>query len=356
MYHKLIITLIATLCTVAAMAQPQYDRLDTFNNLPHRYYTPEWYSQCPIFNDSTIRYTNSYRQSGGPMTANEYSVDGQIEIKGLMCMVVIDVDYLWEYSSPDAMDYYRSTVLEKMPEYLILLQAGSLYPLTGNLFPRQLTVIDSLRWDTVTPYVLRLPRTANAAADTDYMWCYAYDIYFDTPIVVDSIFYIVGTNHSNVTEHYITDTNDIGIGYDRYTHWPTVYNNIKIPLNDPNYWSIHCDMCATKHNRLFIGQNLNMDSERWYLAWRPDGYSDDQIDQITGPLFAIVDLHTLTLNSSDPEAGTVDGGGEYPHLSTATATAHPAPGHTFVRWNDGVTDNPRQLTMTANKRLVAVFR
>lgn len=73
-------------------------------------------------------------------------------------------------------------------------------------------------------------------------------------------------------------------------------------------------------------------------------------------MFAICDLHTLMLNVSDPDAGTVTGAGDYPHLARATATAHPAPGFSFVGWSDGATDNPRTLTMTDDVRLVAVFR
>ena len=90
--------------------------------------------------------------------------------------------------------------------------------------------------------------------------------------------------------------------------------------------------------------------------WHPYSHHYDRFRQITGPMFAICDLYTITLNVSDPDAGTVSGGGDYPHLATATITAYPAQGHTFVGWSDGVTDNPRILTMTSDVRLVAVFR
>ena len=60
-----------------------------------------------------------------------------------------------------------------------------------------------------------------------------------------------------------------------------------------------------------------------------------------------VTLHTVTANATDETMGYVIGGGEYPQGSTATLIAVPFGQNYFVRWNDGNTDNPRTITVTA---------
>lgn len=56
--------------------------------------------------------------------------------------------------------------------------------------------------------------------------------------------------------------------------------------------------------------------------------------------------YTISTNVSPSGAGTVTGGGTYEHGSTATLTATPAGGYKFVKWSDGNTDNPRNITVT----------
>ncbi len=330
-------------------AQPQYHDCDTLDRLPHRYYTPEWYADCPIFLTDThvfsspihFIYGSQHPYVTRKQYVNEYSVNGQMEIKGMMCLV--------EAQLPPLGNFVVSNTV-RAPEWLTLLQGGAMYPATGNFFPRDMAIVDSLRWDTVLPYLVRLPRFAGAIADSDHFLFYAYEVYFPTPVVVDSVFYIAGTLRSNTYNEEIIDN---------YTsrkvleYYPTVYGCIAPVTNGNN----DCDFCTTRNNRMFAADDgLVHDREDWYITWYPYSYYHDRFRQITGPIFAIVDLHSLTVNSSNPDAGTVSGGGNYPHLSNATIEATPAPGCSFVRWNDGSTENPRIIQMTADVRLVAIFR
>lgn len=331
-------------------AQPQYSNLDTMTSLPARYYAPEWYANCHAFDDPENTYTpntHSIMTNTQQVMVNEYSVDGRIEILGLMCLVATDVDF--------DTTMMGSHVFDRLREVLYLMQGRYKIPLTGNLFPRQMHLVDSLRWDLATPYVLRLPRFAGATADSDFFSFYAYDVYFERPVVLDSVFYIAGTHHSNQMTR-IDGDNPPYSSVDRFLNYPTYYETISEAYNDSRV----CDVCTTKNNRMFNcshGLNFIDGGENWYYDWRPWNLrSDVNMTQISGPMFAIVNLHSLVLNSSDPEAGSVSGGGNYPHLSTATATAHPSLGHTFVQWSDGNTDNPRSIEMLSDVRLVAIFR
>lgn len=347
---KILLAILTLTATALAWAQPSYSNLDTLSSLPSRYYAPEWYTKCHTFHDSANNVTTFFATpyitpEGIPnhsLIANEYSVNGRMEIRGLMCMVVIDFPYDTTLTS--------NLVLHRRPEKLYLFQGGALFPNTGRLFPRDMTLIDSLRWDHRTPYVLRLPRFDGAVDEADFITCYAYDVYFDTPVVVDSVFYIAGSRNSNtsrtppegVTAQYIAE------------YYPVVYRLITENADAGGY----CDLCSTRDNRVFDCPEGfdSFSDEDWYFDWHLDNYYGDFFRQVSGPMFAIVDNHHLVLNSSDPEAGIVEGSGYYPHLSTAVATAVPLPGHEFMRWSDGNTDNPRSVEMLSDVRLVAVFR
>ena len=66
--------------------------------------------------------------------------------------------------------------------------------------------------------------------------------------------------------------------------------------------------------------------------------------------------YTLTLAANDPALGTVTGNGLYDYLQTVTITAAcTAEHHHFVRWNDGVTANTRNVTITKDSMFTAIF-
>ena len=64
---------------------------------------------------------------------------------------------------------------------------------------------------------------------------------------------------------------------------------------------------------------------------------------------------TLTVESNNPEWGTVIGGGEYHYGDTATIEAIPNVGCEFLYWNDSITDNPRDIIVTQDSTFVAFF-
>ena len=68
-----------------------------------------------------------------------------------------------------------------------------------------------------------------------------------------------------------------------------------------------------------------------------------------------VPTFTLTVESDNPDWGTVIGGGEYHYGDTATIEAIPNVGHEFLMWNDSVTDNPRNVVVTQDSTFIASF-
>lgn len=65
---------------------------------------------------------------------------------------------------------------------------------------------------------------------------------------------------------------------------------------------------------------------------------------------------TITTAAEPAEGGTVTGGGTYADQVTATLTAVPNAGWEFEKWQDGSTQNPRTITVTANETWTAHFK
>lgn len=65
--------------------------------------------------------------------------------------------------------------------------------------------------------------------------------------------------------------------------------------------------------------------------------------------------YTITVTANPTAYGIVNGSGEYEDGATVTLSAVPNIGYRFVNWNDGVTDNPRTVTVTGDAVYVANF-
>ena len=65
---------------------------------------------------------------------------------------------------------------------------------------------------------------------------------------------------------------------------------------------------------------------------------------------------TITVEANPAEAGTVTGGGTFNDQATTTLTATPNAGWEFVQWQDGVKQNPRTVSVTANETYIAYFK
>lgn len=66
--------------------------------------------------------------------------------------------------------------------------------------------------------------------------------------------------------------------------------------------------------------------------------------------------YTLDATAEPEQGGTVTGSGTFRSGDTATLTAQPNEGYLLVGWNDGDTARLRQLEMTQDTAVVALFR
>ena len=92
-----------------------------------------------------------------------------------------------------------------------------------------------------------------------------------------------------------------------------------------------------------------------YLAFKYSGHHghDWYIDDVN--VDESLTLYTITVESNNPNWGTVSGGGTYPFGDTIQIEAIPNIGHEFLTWNDGLVDNPRDIVVTHDSTFVALF-
>jgi len=64
---------------------------------------------------------------------------------------------------------------------------------------------------------------------------------------------------------------------------------------------------------------------------------------------------TVTVKANNDAWGTVTGGGSFGDQVSTTISATPNAGYQFVMWDDGVKQNPRTITVTANVTYTAIF-
>ena len=82
-----------------------------------------------------------------------------------------------------------------------------------------------------------------------------------------------------------------------------------------------------------------------------DWYIDDvRIEQEAAPA-----SYTITTDVNPAGAGTVTGGGTYPEGTEVTLAATANTGYIFSHWSDGLTTNPRTITVNANANYTAYF-
>ena len=95
----------------------------------------------------------------------------------------------------------------------------------------------------------------------------------------------------------------------------------------------------------YKGENIQI-AFKYKGDWAHIWYIDD---------VSIVQEYLITTEVNPADAGTVEGGGSYPDGAQAFLTASPNQGWHFSHWNDGITSNPREITVTGNATYTANF-
>ena len=99
-----------------------------------------------------------------------------------------------------------------------------------------------------------------------------------------------------------------------------------------------------------------------FVCWSDGIVSNPRNVVVTGDahykaifLFNGLPQYTITVTANNPELGTVTGSGTYPLGTTIEISATPNSGANFIGWDDGVTENPRSITVTQDLEITAIF-
>lgn len=291
---------------------------DTINSRYEKCYYDRWYDTCRCYLDgqnaeywtSTDDYFSSALINAFPNQTN-----APIQVKGGLVMEIIDT-----YES--ILLRFHNLGFPRVPEYVIL------YKYDEKTSTMQ--ALDSARWDTVTPKIMKIP--LSAVYDT-FVYCYAYEAYFDSPVTVDSEFYM-GLTHNN-NQEVTTFT---------YRSRPVFYSRVSMyPCNGCRGYDMRSSG-GTLRPWWTYGQ-------RWGHLIQPPYYEGLYF----GGALPLVDMSNLDVLSANEAEGTVVGGGRYAQQTPHEITAVPNPGYHFLWWNDSVTDASRTVNLTQDTLFTAYF-
>lgn len=74
------------------------------------------------------------------------------------------------------------------------------------------------------------------------------------------------------------------------------------------------------------------------------------------PILNVYIAYTITVNTNDETMGIVSGGGKYEYGTETEIVAVANHGYVFQKWEDGIIDNPRTITVTSNATYTALFQ
>ena len=247
------------ICTSVAYGQTT----DTIFGRNPDYHYWGWYDECQQYEKDSNKFilrhccSSATDQDGvnDQMLVVDHYMPGQQTIYGVAVMVSLNPGQDWMASH-----YLPSVDSLKLPEYVYIYQGGPALPdLPLFYYPRQMTLVDSVRWDTASPRLMALPLNANA--DT-LVYCHVFEAYFDTPVVVADTFYFVGTFRSNdiatIRDTVVVDGVPHTVTDYRFRHFPTDYVVVRDAFTD------QCEKCSVVERVFYSPLEIR---EEWLEAY-----------------------------------------------------------------------------------------
>lgn len=305
----------------------------------HYYYHPYWYDECNLFLEDSVRFLGMPVTLGSGMPASSYNgvlaqehyAAQPLVVRGVAAMV----SWFQAMDSPPLFPF-------RAEERVFITQGDTIVSgLPESHYPRSMVFLDSARWDTMPPKLLLMPYNAltNPTDTSSALACYLYEAFFPSPVMVYDTFYILGSYRSNAVT--LSSENDYGYAFHNLS---TSYFIVRAEPHD-------CKECP-EVSRLFACTNMQGISS----AWTPHTWIHyNDMSSTVGPFLPIVQSYDLSALASPSANGRVEGAGLWPEGWTVTVNAFANPGFVFSHWDDGVTDNPRHVTMTGPISLTAFF-
>lgn len=349
---------------------------------------PEFYTYWACYPDiPALRLTEWVGDCLGHVTPYPQHVDRPTLVQGIAIL--------------QPMSFYYWSIIQNQQyteEYMYMFQK------VGDT----VEMLDSVRWDTITPKVMKIYLNADTQK-YGIQLVKVYEAMFDEPIMVDSVFYTVSSNNGG-TAH-------CGSMYYEYVYYPveplSIYNNSI--LSDPSWcpkpswwilknWDINQTrqwndypypynspvfgmyfpivdyvelivasadtvMGMTEPPSMRVSRNITQSIHAVpkhgyrFSHWQEDcdthATRNVTITQDTTRFTAVfepMELLSVEVESNDHELGYVTGGGSYYEGDEAVIRAVAHVGNHFEMWNDSVTENPRTIVVMHDTSFTAIFK
>ena len=317
--------------------------------LPHYYYPDGWYDTCNVFFETRNtpenmpnrpEYWGSFMigpdgvlttYPGDPdrpayCTVYEHYVDGPVAFTGVAVMII---------KLPDTLDgpVVYDTVF---PDTVLIL-----CPDTSG----ELSVVASVstQWDTAARKVWKFPIHVDSAV-YGFRYVYLYELKFDHPVVVDSLYYLFGTGANMIVT--LKNLNPLFLYWQSHPYGHAVIYIQNYVQHYPGEYYTPCN----PYRRNSYWAEMDNGKLEMYEA-RDEGSMVDW----WGPYLLMIDSCTIEVGTADSAMGTAGPTRSMSKWVTQTITATPEYGYRFSHWDDGNTENPRDIYLTQDTHFVAYF-
>ncbi len=295
MKRLLIIIILTVLLTPVVKAQT-----DTVQWGYGGYHYSLWYDTLPEFytyylNESrpALKLWEWYYDFPNEMFAMPQHVDGPTPLYGVA--VTEPIEYSRSVRSIIRNDWY-------LPEYVYLFQK------VGDT----VALLDSARWDTVPPKVMKLALNADTQR-YGFALVKVHEAMFKEPVTVDSVFYTVSSNNG--------ESAHCGSAYYEYEYRPV------LPMDVHHYGMISGPPWCPKPS-WWKEKFFDFQTREWY----------DTLCKFSSPVFGmyfpIVDYVELIVEPADAAMGTAGPVAHVPRNTTQNIWARPKRGYKFSHWRE----------------------
>ena len=394
MKKTLVIFILGILLSPVATAQP-----DTVQWMCNRYHYSVWYDTLPEFYSC-------------------YNVDGFIDTNRPGLRLCETDGICLSHNVLGVPQYVERPTLVYGVAVTELKNYGSIVRVTRNpwyteeyvyLFQKvgdTLELRDSVRWDTITPKVMKLALNADTQR-WGFEYVYVYEAMFKDPVLVDSVFYTLTTDNGRYTHcgsaYYayeylpVVPMHVYNWGMVQYPSWNPVprwwrlkewnpetrhWTNFNQTVNSPMfgfYFPIvdYAELIVTSADTAMgtagpvahVARNTAQDIwaapkrgyrfSHWQEDWSPYATRSVYIWQDTTRFTAVFEplaLYRVEGESDDETMGYVTvGDSMYYEGDTAVLEAYAAGGMKFRHWSNGSTENPLRIVVTSDTVLTAHF-
>ena len=146
-------------------------------------------------------------------------------------------------------------------------------------------------------------------------------------------------------------------GWENFTNIqePLAEYSITVDVNDTIMGTAKVDINSACGNQISATPNFGYH----FVQWSDRNTDNPRTLELTQDTILIAEFapntYTITTVSSDTQRGTTQGDTTVNYLDIVTICANASYGYHFVQWNDGNSDNPRQVQVTGDTTYTATF-